>query len=54
MWNFAIGLDAANIIQLKAGYRLGLTEALHRFDPEPDAELKLNGFFITANILFDF
>ncbi|MCM1348409.1 MAG: PorT family protein [Firmicutes bacterium] len=53
-WNFGVGFDAANILQLKFGYRLGLGNALHRFEQSPQAKLRTSGFYLSANILFDF
>lgn len=53
-WNVGAGLDAANILQLSAGYRFGLGNACKSFDGRENATLHSDGWFIQAVILFDF
>lgn len=50
-WDLGIGFDVINFIQITAGYRFGLGNALS--DPA-DATLRTNGWNLSANILFDF
>lgn len=54
LWNIGVGFDAANILQVKCGYRFGLGNALKRNDMSPDAKLSMSGFYVSANLLFDF
>lgn len=53
-WNVGAGFDAANILQLSAGYRFGLGNACKSFAGRDDATLHSNGWFVQAVILFDF
>lgn len=53
-WDFGVGIDIVNFIQLTGGYSLGLGNALKHFDGHPEARLHTDGWFIAANILFDF
>lgn len=54
LWNIGVGFDAANILQVKCGYRFGLGNALKHNAMNPDAKLTMSGFYVSANILFDF
>lgn len=52
-WDLGIGLDIINFIQLSAGYRFGLGNALSQ-GLVPGACLHTNGWNVAANIIFDF
>ncbi len=52
-WDLGVGLDIINFIQLSAGYRFGLGNAVSR-SAVPGACLHTNGWNISANIIFDF
>lgn len=52
-WDLGIGLDIINFIQLSAGYRFGLGNALSQ-NAVPGACLHTNGWNVSANIIFDF
>lgn len=52
-WDLGIGLDIINFIQLSAGYRFGLGNAVSD-SAVPGACLHTNGWNISANIIFDF
>ena len=52
-WDLGIGLDIINFIQLSAGYRFGLGNAVSS-SAVPGACLHTNGWNISANIIFDF
>lgn len=52
-WDLGIGLDIINFIQLSAGYRFGLGNALSQ-SAVPGACLHTNGWNVSANIIFDF
>lgn len=53
-WNVGLGIDAANILQLTAGYRFGLGNAMDHSEFCPDGKLHTSGWFVSATILFDF
>lgn len=57
-WDVGVGIDIINFIQLQAGYRFGLTNAIATALPESAstkaAKLHLNGWTVAANIIFDF
>ena len=54
-WDFGVGFDAANILQLTVGYRLALTNSIHSSSLLPaDASLRNSGAYISALILCDF
>lgn len=50
-WDLGIGFDVINFIQITAGYRFGLGNAL---DTPSGATLRTNGWNLSANLLFDF
>lgn len=52
-WDLGIGLDIINFIQLSAGYRFGLGNAVSR-SAVPGTCLHTNGWNVSANIIFDF
>ncbi len=52
-WDVGIGLDIINFIQLSAGYRFGLGNALSE-SAVPGVCLHTNGWNVSANIIFDF
>ena len=52
-WDVGIGLDIINFIQLSAGYRFGLGNALSQ-SAVPGACLHSNGWNVSANLIFDF
>lgn len=52
-WDVGIGLDIINFIQLSAGYRFGLGNAVSR-SAVPGVCLHTNGWNVAANIIFDF
>lgn len=52
-WDLGLGIDIVNFIQLTAGYRFGLGNAI-KHSPSPDATLHTNGWNVAANIIFDF
>lgn len=52
-WDVGIGFDIINFIQLSAGYRFGLGNAVSRC-AVPGACLHTNGWNVSANIIFDF
>ena len=52
-WDVGIGLDIINFIQLSAGYRFGLGNAVSR-SAIPAACLHTNGWNVSANLIFDF
>ena len=52
-WDVGIGIDIINFIQLTAGYRFGLGNAV-KHCAIPDATLRTNGWTLSANIIFDF
>lgn len=52
-WDVGIGFDIINFIQLSAGYRFGLGNAVSH-SAVPGAVLHTNGWNVSANIIFDF
>lgn len=52
-WDLGIGLDIINFIQLSAGYRFGLGNAVCE-SAVPGVCLHTNGWNVSANIIFDF
>ena len=52
-WDLGIGIDIFNFIQLSAGYRFGLGNAVSR-SAVPGTCLHTNGWNVSANIIFDF
>ena len=52
-WDIGIGIDIINFIQLSAGYRFGLGNAISS-SAVPGVCLHTNGWNISANIIFDF
>lgn len=52
-WDLGIGLDIINFIQLSAGYRFGLGNAVSQ-SLVPGVCLHTNGWNVSANIIFDF
>ncbi|MDE6554123.1 MAG: PorT family protein [Muribaculaceae bacterium] len=52
-WDLGIGLDIINFIQLSAGYRFGLGNAVGH-TAIPGTCLHTNGWNVSANIIFDF
>lgn len=52
-WDLGIGFDIINFIQLSAGYRFGLGNAISS-SAVPGACLHTNGWNLSANIIFDF
>lgn len=53
-WDVGLGFDAVNFIQITAGYRFGLGNALKSNAFYPDGKLRTDGWNLTVNILFDF
>ncbi len=53
-WDVGIGFDAINFIQLTAGYRFGLTNAVSSFPQAPGSDFRSNAWTVSATILFDF
>lgn len=53
-WNFGVGIDIINFIQLTASYRLAFGNAARTFDARPDAKFRSNCWTVSAVILFDF
>lgn len=52
-WDVGLGIDIINFIQITAGYRFGLGNALsHAYIP--DASLHTDGWNLSANLIFDF
>lgn len=52
-WDVGLGIDIINFIQLTAGYRFGLGNAVKESLPE-GVKLHTNGWNVAANIIFDF
>ncbi|MDE6548489.1 MAG: PorT family protein [Muribaculaceae bacterium] len=52
-WDLGIGIDIINFIQLSAGYRFGLGNAVSH-SAVPGACLHTNGWNVSANLIFDF
>lgn len=52
-WDVGIGLDIINFIQLSAGYRFGLGNAVSQ-SLVPGACIHTNGWNVAANLIFDF
>ena len=52
-WDLGIGIDIINFIQLSAGYRFGLGNAVSR-SAIPGTCLHTNGWNVSANIIFAF
>ena len=52
-WDVGIGFDIINFIQLSAGYRFGIGNAVSQ-SAVPGACLHTNGWNVSANIIFDF
>lgn len=52
-WDLGIGLDIINFIQLSAGYRFGLGNAVSQ-SVVPGVCLHTNGWNVSANLIFDF
>lgn len=52
-WDLGIGFDIINFIQLSAGYRFGLGNAVSE-SAVPGVCLHTNGWNVSANIIFDF
>ncbi|MDE5839558.1 MAG: PorT family protein [Muribaculaceae bacterium] len=52
-WDLGIGLDIINFIQISAGYRFGLGNALSQ-SAVPGVCLHSDGWNVSANIIFDF
>ncbi|MDE6009711.1 MAG: PorT family protein [Muribaculaceae bacterium] len=52
-WDLGVGIDIINFIQLTAGYRFGLGNAVRESYPE-GMNLHTNGWNVAANIIFDF
>ena len=52
-WDLGIGIDIINFIQLSAGYRFGLGNAVSG-SAIPAACVHTNGWNVSANIIFDF
>lgn len=52
-WDLGIGLDIINFIQLSAGYRFGLGNAVSH-SAVPGVCLHTNGWNVSANLIFDF
>lgn len=53
-WDFGVGFDVINFIQITGGYRLGLDNSIYEFGHCPDAKYHVNGWNISANLIFDF
>ena len=52
-WDVGVGLDVVNFIQITAGYRFGLGNAIAE-SAVPGVCLHTDGWNISANIIFDF
>ena len=52
-WDLGLGLDIINFIQISAGYRFGLGNALSQ-SAVPGVCLHTDGWNVSANIIFDF
>ena len=52
-WDVGIGFDIINFIQLSAGYRFGLGNAVSH-SAVPGAWIHTNGWNVSANLIFDF
>ena len=53
-WEAGIGFDVINFLQLSAGYRFGLGNAVESFAGFPDARYSASGWNFSATFLFDF
>ena len=53
-WDLGIGFDIINFIQVTAGYRFGLGNAVKMFYDNPDASMKADGWNLSVNMIFDF
>ncbi len=53
-WDVGVGIDAVNFLQIKAGYRFGLTNAAGDFAGHPDASMRFSGWHVSASLLFQF
>ncbi len=53
-WDVGVGIDIINFIQLTAGYRFGLGNAVKSFPACNDATLHTNGWIVSVSLLFDF
>lgn len=51
-WDLGIGIDAANILQLQAGYRFSLANSLKA--NQTDMSLDMRGWHVSATLFFDF
>ncbi len=52
-WDLGIGLDIINFLQISAGYRFGLGNAISK-SAVPGVCIHTNGWNVSANIIFDF
>ncbi|MDE6443487.1 MAG: PorT family protein [Muribaculaceae bacterium] len=52
-WDLGIGIDIINFIQLTAGYRFGLGNAVKESTPA-GMKLHTDGWNVAANVIFDF
>ena len=52
-WDLGVGLDIINFIQISAGYRFGLGNAVSQ-SAVPGACLHTDGWNVAANLIFDF
>lgn len=53
-WDVGLGIDCFNFIQISAGYRFGLGNAVDAFEGCPSARLHTSGWFLQTIMLFDF
>lgn len=53
-WDLGIGIDVVNFIQITAGYRFGLGNALKNMTGYEAAIIRTNGWNLSASLLFDF
>ena len=53
-WDVGVGIDIINFIQVTAGYRFGLGNAVKSFPERSDAVMLTNGWNLSVSLLFDF
>ena len=53
-WDVGIGIDIINFIQVTAGYRFGLNNALKNMTGYESAVMHANGWNLSVSLLFDF
>lgn len=53
-WDVGLGIDIINFIQITAGYRFGLGNAVKSFKDNGDPTLRTNGWNVSVSLLLDF